>query len=196
MITNNIYKTTQLTEYWVTTPNLFDDKEIDEICKFCEMDDQKEAEIINGKDNSIRKSLTSHHNVNQSNQWIFEKLNDAIYQLNEHFYQFDVYGYNAFQYTKYLSSEKGFYNFHTDTVFGSDKPATMSNTRKLSAVLLLSDPKKDFSGGDFEIFLLGKVPLQKGQLILFPSFIAHKVNEVTSGERRSLVVWVEGPKFK
>jgi hypothetical protein len=53
MITNNIYKTTQLTEYWVTTPNLFDDKEIDEICKFCEMHDQKEAEIIYGKDTPL-----------------------------------------------------------------------------------------------------------------------------------------------
>ena len=88
------------------------------------------------------------------------------------------------------------YNYHTDTAFGNDKPKEMTNTRKLSAVVLLSDPEKDFTGGEFEIFLHGKVPMQKGQLILFPSFLAHKVNEVKSGERRSLVLWVEGPKFR
>lgn len=196
MIVNNVYRKNQITEFWVSIPKIFNDEEIDKICKICEESDQTAASVINGQDFSIRKSNVSYHFLNDTNSWIFENLNFAIQELNNHFYNFDIYGYEAFQYTKYLSSENGKYEYHTDTVFGSDKPRSMENTRKLSAVVLLSDPEKDFSGGEFEIFLHGKIPMQKGQLILFPSFLAHKVNEVTSGERRSLVVWVEGPKFK
>jgi len=196
MIVNNVYRKNQITEFWVSIPKIFNDEEIDKICKICEESDQISASVINGQDFSIRKSNVSYHFLNDINSWIFENLNFAIQELNNHFYNFDIYGYEAFQYTKYLSSENGKYEYHTDTVFGSDKPRNMENTRKLSAVILLSDPEKDFSGGEFEIFLHGKIPMQKGQLILFPSFLAHKVNEVTSGERKSLVVWVEGPKFK
>lgn len=195
-INNNIYKHNQITEYWVTVPNLFNNNQINKIVELCEQSEQEPASIINGKDFDIRKSNVSYHNLNEQNSWIFDNINYAIEELNNHFYNFEIYGYDAFQYTKYLSSENGKYNYHTDTVFGKNKPITMTNTRKLSAVVLLSEPEEDFTGGEFEIFLHGKVPMQKGQLILFPSFMVHKVNEVTSGERKSLVVWVEGPKFK
>lgn len=195
-ICNNAYKHTQITEYWVTVPSLFDNHQVDQIIKLCEQSEQQPAAVIGGQDFFIRKSNVSYHFLNEENSWIFNVLNYAIEELNNHFYNFDVYGYDAFQYTRYLSSENGKYNYHTDVVFGKEKPTTIQNTRKLSAVVLLSDPEKDFTGGEFEIFLHGKVPMQKGQLILFPSFLAHKVNEVTSGERRSLVLWVEGPKFK
>ena len=32
----------------------------------------------------------------------------------------------------------------------------------------------------------------QGTLIMFPSFIKHHVNPVTSGERRALVAWIGG----
>ena len=41
-----------------------------------------------------------------------------------------------------------------------------------------------------------KVPeLKKGAMILFPSFLLHKVSPVTKGTRNSLVGWVRGPNF-
>jgi PKHD-type hydroxylase len=36
----------------------------------------------------------------------------------------------------------------------------------------------------------------KGSAIFFPSFAMHRVTPVTDGVRRSLVVWMEGPRFK
>jgi PKHD-type hydroxylase len=33
-------------------------------------------------------------------------------------------------------------------------------------------------------------------MIFFPSFMLHEVKPVTEGLRKSIVVWVEGPKFK
>ena len=36
----------------------------------------------------------------------------------------------------------------------------------------------------------------RGALIVFPSFVLHRVVPVTSGIRKSLVVWVAGPEFR
>jgi PKHD-type hydroxylase len=70
--------------------------------------------------------------------------------------------------------------------------------RKLSLTLALNDT---FKGGEFCINK-GKEDncdsfvVKKGRIVLFPSFMIHKVAPVTMGTRRSLVVWVLGPKFK
>jgi PKHD-type hydroxylase len=74
-------------------------------------------------------------------------------------------------------------------------------TRKLSLSLLLSEPGIDFMGGQF-LINDGRqespltIPLRKGEVAAFPSWMIHKVAPVTSGTRRSIVVWVLGPKFR
>jgi PKHD-type hydroxylase len=40
------------------------------------------------------------------------------------------------------------------------------------------------------------VPKKKGAVVLFPSFILHRVTPVTSGLRRSAVLWVGGSHYK
>ena len=35
-----------------------------------------------------------------------------------------------------------------------------------------------------------------GSAIIFPSFINHKVNKITSGRRNTLAIWLSGPKFR
>ena len=37
---------------------------------------------------------------------------------------------------------------------------------------------------------------QQGTVFVFPSTLRHQVTPVTSGVRKSLVAWVEGPKWK
>ena len=113
--------------------------------------------------------------------------------MNEKYYRFDLNGYDMFQYTTY--DKDGKYGWHMDTRLdkGNDQ-----QTRKLSMTLLLND---DFEGGDFMINEGSeqkptKVEMKKGRAIFFPSFMIHQVTPVTSGIRKSLVVWVVGPKFK
>ena len=65
-------------------------------------------------------------------------------------------------------------------------------------LFLLTDPETDYTGGNFEINTGGNseiVPFPKGRIIAFPSFILHRVTPVTSGTRKSIVIWVTGPKF-
>ena len=37
---------------------------------------------------------------------------------------------------------------------------------------------------------------ERGECLIFPSWLPHKVNPVTSGKRISLVAWIQGPLFK
>jgi PKHD-type hydroxylase len=151
---------------------------------------------------AIRKSNVNFHNPNKENNWIFERLNWAIEKMNADFYNFDLDGYDFFQYSQYKSSQLGKYDLHIDMFMGGDKMAeNMTKNRKLSLTFLLNEPGVDFEGGDFQI-VLGQekdaqtIKMKKGLIIAFPSFVLHRVTPVTKGERKSIVVWVNGPKFK
>ena len=37
---------------------------------------------------------------------------------------------------------------------------------------------------------------KKGTVLVFPSFMRHKVEPVTKGIRKSLVAWIEGPHWR
>ena len=73
--------------------------------------------------------------------------------------------------------------------------------------LSLSD-EKDYKGGELEFDLRNKDPDQKrntmickeikskGSLVVFPSFVWHRVKPVKKGSRYSLVIWNLGYPFQ
>jgi len=130
-------------------------------------------------------------------KFVFEKFNSVFEYVNSMFYNFDINGYDYFQYAEYDAKESGQYNWHTDLSFGEHSKDVYS-TRKLSMSMLLNTPGVDFEGGDFSTFLSKEqnIPLKKGEILIFPSFIVHSVKPVTKGIRKSLVIWITGPKFK
>ena len=70
--------------------------------------------------------------------------------------------------------------------------------RKLSLTILLNDPS-EFKGGEFQLQTKNEpstISLTKGEVVFFPSFLLHRVTTLTEGIRKSLVVWVTGPKFR
>ena len=153
---------------------------------------------------AVRKSdvrFWTYDNGQGKADWIFHRLNNVIEGINNQFYNFDINGYESFQYTVYHGKEKGKYDFHQDTIMGKNLPSDMYECRKLSVTFLLNDPKKDFKGGDFQINSgeeknAESIPMNKGDIIIFPSFLIHRVAPVTKGTRKSIVVWVLGPKFR
>jgi PKHD-type hydroxylase len=98
------------------------------------------------------------------------------------------------QYTEYRAAKGGHYDWHQDVWLESPRPYD----RKLSVVVQLSAPE-DYQGGEFEFFGLenpGARFAPRGSLLVFPSFLQHCVRPVTSGVRRTLVTWVEGPRWR
>ena len=125
--------------------------------------------------------------------WLYEKLMTYIEIANDEMWQFDLTVLNdSIQYTVYDGTEKGFYDWHLD--IGPDELAL----RKVSLVVQLSDPT-DYEGGELQIQrgkFLDTPTKTKGSIILFPSYLLHRVTPVTSGIRKSLVLWAGGKSLK
>ena len=103
---------------------------------------------------------------------------------------------NEIQCTRYKQGD--YYNWHTDqdirTISSSDQ-----EVRKLSFSLQLSN-EDDYVGGDLEFTDVDKkiftAPKNRGCVIVFDSRTIHRVTNIESGIRKSLVGWVLGPRWK
>jgi PKHD-type hydroxylase len=128
-----------------------------------------------------------------SDYWIKEWFNNYFHVANKSAgWNFQFHQYESFQFTEYKKNQ--YYKWHHDS-FLHDKV-----TRKLSGIITLSDPK-DYTGGELEIktsenkiIKIGKQP--RGTMMVFPSFLQHRVKPVTSGTRHTLVMWARGENFK
>jgi len=186
---------------WVYWDNFLTDDEINSIISHCESLDKTFATTFGSKsEEDTRKHRVSDVcfvNRNDDTAWIYDKLNFVIQAANEMYYNFDLNGYNTFQYTTYNSEDTGRYDWHTDMSFGGHFTDDVE-MRKLSVTLNLND---DYEGGEFQINT-GKesepitCQTKKGRAIMFPSFMVHRVAPVTKGIRKSIVIWVVGPKFR
>ena len=57
----------------------------------------------------------------------------------------------------------------------------------------------EYEGGDFELNQAGLESTDirtKGTVLIFPSFLLHRVKPVSKGVRKTLVAWFEGKAFK
>ena len=62
---------------------------------------------------------------------------------------------------------------------------------------LLTDPN-EFEGGNFELQTSATphdIKLEKGDIVIFPSYKLHRVSPVTKGIRHSMVAWAHGSAF-
>lgn len=111
----------------------------------------------------------------------------------------NAFGFNLnllrdIQFTEYLGSEEGHYDWHEDLNWTDSSP----NHRKLSVVVQLTEPE-EYEEGDLELKFDPPETAalrRRGTIIVFPSFCPHRVTTVTKGTRYSLVAWYEGPKFR
>ena len=148
-------------------------------------------------------------------QWLYDLLWPYVHTANrEAKWNFDIDWAEPIQFTKYGLKEH--YDWHVDSYnkpFSEENGSNFVNKiRKLSCVVLLSDPK-DFKGGDFLFHFKNQNPdieaknykkyihkapelNHKGSLIVFPSFLYHKVESVVKGNRYSLVMWTVGMPWK
>jgi PKHD-type hydroxylase len=177
-------------------------EELESIIKMGDRLEFSSAKIGGGggeEDPTVRKSKITWILPDEENRWLFNKMAEVVARINNDKYQFNLSHFDAFQYTTYIEGE--LYDWHID---GGDRhtPIYGANHRKLGFTLLLADPETEFTGGEFQIIPGGNpnnvdsIPMKKGDIAAFPSFLPHRVSEVKSGKRKSLVFWVQGSKFK
>jgi hypothetical protein len=116
-------------------------------------------------------------------------------------------------FNSWVNDEKNVQNtfyFRTGKQYNPNDPNTHGKIRKLSMTCQLTDGS-EYSGGELQFdcrnydphmrdedrhLITVKEILPKGSIVVFPSFVWHRVQPVTRGTRYSLVVWNLGYPFK
>ena len=156
------------------------------------------ATTVGGVQNETRTSRVKWVPQENNWSWLYQKLADYAQQANDSLWKFNLHTLpEQIQYTKYLGSKKGKYEWHQDIGPG------MLSWRKVSITVQLSEPD-DYEGGDLQIFQGGPyeeerfihAPRKAGCVFIFPSYMLHRVTPVTKGIRKSFVLWSGGGHYK
>jgi PKHD-type hydroxylase len=149
-----------------------------------------------------------------NDRWIYKEIQPYVDQANKNAeWNFQWDWSESCQFTKYKLNQ--YYDWHCDSW---DEPYDKKDLnhpehgkiRKLSMTCQLTDGS-EYEGGELEFDFRNYDPhmrdelkhriqckeiLPKGSIIVFPSFVWHRVKPVTKGVRYSLVVWNLGYPFK
>jgi PKHD-type hydroxylase len=113
-------------------------------------------------------------------------LIDSLKFINENHFKFDLDFNQTDCYFGRYDEGMHYSSLHMDCIGGERQ-------RKLSFSLLLND---NFQGGNFITLTDSAMDCQTGKLLIFPSFMPHKISVVESGSRYAIFGWVYGPNFK
>jgi len=185
-------KTIQTNYYWFE--NAFLNEEYDYINNLQGLYPFEKAKVVDdtiNEDHKARKSQIKWLHHDEKSDWLYSRIENMVMEANQ-VWNFDLYSIrDSIQYTEYYEGG-GHYDWHMDI-----GPFPINN-RKISITIQLSDPD-DYIGGDLEIWTgngLQTCARQKGSALLFPSYMLHRVTPVTSGTRKSLVLWVGGNPYR
>jgi len=144
------------------------------------------------EDDASRISRTAWIARNAETDWFYVRMERIARTLNDQLWQFSISGFSElFQYTIYNGQEQAYFDWHVDQGF-------VEVPRKLSFSLQLSHGSQ-YEGYDLQFHagrLVETAPRERGVVIAFPSYVLHRVTPITSGTRKSVVIWITGPKFK
>jgi len=144
--------------------------------------------------------------------WIYKELQPYIHQANKMAkWNFEWDWSEQLQFTKYKLNQ--YYDWHNDShrfIYDDKNKNTYGKIRKLSMTCQLTDGS-EYEGGELEFDFRNYDPnmreevkhlrkakeiLPKGSIIVFPSFVWHRIKPITKGVRYSLVMWSLGYPFK
>jgi PKHD-type hydroxylase len=135
-----------------------------------------------------------------NNPNIIELLQIYAMKANEDCnWNFDIGVYETPQLSTYAEGQ--FYDWHVDTGVEQDYDTVV---RKLTITINLND---SYEGGNFQIERWGSPKIKKryisvkgmkrtGSILVFPSFLHHRVTPVIKGYKKSLTCWFRGPQFR
>ena len=182
---------------WEVWPSALSTTECDSIIERASRYEEQSATIgfsdTRRSDDSFRSSNIRWLDANIERDLV-DRLMQFVHSSNRTNFGVEIVAPYDVQFTEYHGTQHGKYDWHQDVWLESTRPYD----RKLSFVVQLSDPS-DYEGGSFEFFGIqhpGATFLPRGSMLIFPSFLQHRVLPVTRGIRRSLVSWVEGPRWR
>tara|TARA_S200002703_G_scaffold144481_1_gene138181 strand:- start:39 stop:662 length:624 start_codon:yes stop_codon:yes gene_type:complete len=168
-----------------------------------------EDKKLSKKDIKDIKKIRDSNVVWLNDLWIYKELHPFVQEANQKSgWNFEWDSSEICQFTKYKNNQ--FYDWHCDSwkkPYNDPGNIRHGKVRKLSMTCQLTD-SSEYKGGELEFDFRNDNPnkkrntykcteiLSKGSIIIFPSFVWHRVKPVRSGTRYSLVVWHLGKPFK
>ena len=177
-------------------------------------------EINTKKDGTFKKSALKKLHVKRKSDivwmndtWIYKEIHPYIKEANiKAGWNFDWDFSESCQFTRYGVGQ--YYGWHCDSweipYNKPNEPDSHGKIRKLSVTISLSEPE-DYVGGNLEFDMRNQKDWEqdkkkaihecteirpRGSIIVFPSFVWHRVAPVTKGTRYSLVIWNLGYPFR
>ena len=118
--------------------------------------------------------------------WLTDRLTEVFHETNDRIWQFDLDGKVSTRVARYVPGE--FFGPHID--LGGE----LGFNRKLTMSVQLSDPS-EYHGGFLALqYVDTDAATAQGSGTMYPTFVPHKVTEVTQGVRYSLITWIDGTR--
>ena len=164
-------------------------------------DQQIKTGLVNPKKGGVTDLKIRDSNICfLTDQWLKSVLTFYMQDANQRAgWNFDIENSEDTQFTIYNKDQ--YYDWHVDQDLDPyQQGAYKGLTRKISLSVSLNDESK-YEAGDFKFGYNNRETVckelkQKGTVVVFPSFIHHKVEPVKKGVRYSMVKWFLGKSFK
>lgn len=180
-------------QVWQLWEGALSKEKCDSLIALCREDCvMQDGTVFNQSENLSVQNYVRDTKIGWTNSQEIKNIVEYYYKEgNRNAFSVDATYIPAVQYGEYTKGN--FYSWHHDIDWSADKPYD----RKLSVIVQLSNPS-EYDGGNFQ-FKHVETPdnfITQGSVLVFPSYLEHQVTEVTRGLRRSLVAWVEGPRWR
>jgi len=129
-------------------------------------------------------------------QPVCRRIEAETHHANAQNFGLDIRSFHDIQISEYNESDK--FNWHQDTRVYPNEPAHTPFERRISVCVQLT-PRNSYEGGDFWVDYNGEKQIVRdfsdaGDMLIFDGRLFHKVAQITSGTRHSLVAWWWGPR--
>jgi len=186
-------------DYWLWK-NYFNPVQVKEFVKLIESnihsDEPKDKAAFNLKGKPLKFLKTRLVYIRHLHKFLQPVLN-SVYYINDKEFQWDLFrsfdNFELANWNIYSSKTKDRYHWHIDSTDGSSKYDT-----KFTVLINLSE--KPYKGGEFKYFRHEAISIpdfkNPGAVLMFKSHLNHQVTPVTSGIRKTLTLFMHGPKFR
>lgn len=179
----------------MSVPAAFSHEECDRIIRRVTESRMKDAGLVGQVANhNIRRADIAWLDEVDGAGWIMDRIVRLVAAANRDAFAFDLTEFSeSAQVARYGAEREGHFDWHSDI---GDGP--LARRRKLTMVVQLSEDEA-YTGGALETMpdsAVRTAARTRGDALLFPSFVLHRVTPVTQGERYSLTIWAHGPAFR
>jgi len=123
------------------------------------------------------------------------RLENAVVGINREVFGLDLYPLvdtDTVHFNQYHALYNGKYDWHKD--------GEKNNLYDYKLTILVNASTDEYDGGHLELFINGPRHIKEfdtpGSVLIFPSYIEHRVTPVTQGTRKSISMWMLGPNFR